>query len=754
MSTHPTQILLHTPSALRIEFLVNTGELILWWSPRAGTSFAAADRNFSNRDDHLCVFERIAFPGLTPGEFSSCTYDPYHCVVRYPHQHLHIAPSPDMAAVLVWADYPQSVEFKTGRYDDAAMRGPSVFVARHTEPSYAFEFAAAWGAGDARFRMAPMREQWRAAYAALDLAAGQTLAIGAGIEGDDIAGRASALACADRDETLRRHAARVAAQTRAGRVEAAHAPEVTRLQDITRACLHSTIDDSGALRASIKAIYYLIWVRDAAFCFNYQAAAGWLHRHDAWCRLMMENRLELGEPGLPQGKVFGQLVSPTLGKFEEDGIYYAVWSVFTHWTQSGDDTWVSGRNLDMLKESMACIEAYIFDSKRGLFGSYFADETPACGARDQHWDYAIGKPGGPAHISYRGTPVLRSYDIYCNLLMHAAWTMLAAVSEPAAAAEYERKARDLWKRLEQFFAPGDGGLPPYGDLLLDDGSTVRCEPFGPARSVYVWALSLPIFAPVPGIDGIRRRLLEHLLRQPGGHWVNGICSVVASLDTFVCPEQLLIDAIELITSQSMTPGAYLPMGGAMPEKCDAPQGNIYHDIRPQAFAQSSWLAALANLGVRRLHHGLAVRATRYLRAISDYAWQGRSISFEFTGVNGLPLLVINGTPCAHTLQLPEETLDRTENTVSLRSGGAHPCLVRSTARLERVAADKRTVTYSMSAHGATELVFAAQPRSCDVSDASGSPIVSSHAAHDGLHFITFTARGPVTVRAGISAEGG
>ncbi len=64
-----------------------------------------------------------------------------------------------------------------------------------------------------------------------------------------------------------------------------------------------------------------------------------------------------------------------------------------------------------------------------------------------------------------------------------------------------------------------------------------------------------------------------------------------------------------IKEQSNRPGKYLPMGGAMPEKIDIPDGLLYHDIRPQGFAIGSFLAAWSSLGVRRLPFGLAVRPT-------------------------------------------------------------------------------------------------------------------------------------------------
>ncbi|MCD8483290.1 MAG: hypothetical protein LR015_11880 [Verrucomicrobia bacterium] len=62
MPLHPAQIFMHNPQGLRVEFNIDLGRLIIWWSPLAGLSTAAHDRNFSNRDEHLEVFASIQLP--------------------------------------------------------------------------------------------------------------------------------------------------------------------------------------------------------------------------------------------------------------------------------------------------------------------------------------------------------------------------------------------------------------------------------------------------------------------------------------------------------------------------------------------------------------------------------------------------------------------------------------------------------------------------------------------------------------------
>ena len=61
----------------------------VWISPRAGESLDYRDRNFSCRDDHTRLFDRITLPGLSADEFVRCDYDAFHSVVHFREQRLH-----------------------------------------------------------------------------------------------------------------------------------------------------------------------------------------------------------------------------------------------------------------------------------------------------------------------------------------------------------------------------------------------------------------------------------------------------------------------------------------------------------------------------------------------------------------------------------------------------------------------------------------------------------------------------------------
>ncbi len=704
MGPHATQVFLHNPEALRVEVLLDRGELKLWWSPDAGVSSEACWRNFSNRDDHLCVFESIRIEGFRLEDFEYCDYDAYFARIRFATGMLEIATVPDAPVVLLGADRPFAVAVATGRYDSRWAFSETAWEIRRVEPAGEFAFVAAVTPGAGKLLHQPIHEPWRRWFSRAEVRAGGVLAIGAGRAGVPILERVTELAAKPLAWTAENTRAQVAADLVDGLPQFTIDGVLANIYGSSRRSLHSAIDRSGAIRAAFKEIYYLIWLRDGAFCFNYQAASGWMHRHAEWCDFVCANPLEVHEPGVPPGRAFGQLVSRTYGKLEEDGIYYAVWSVFTQFVQGGR---VASGQVAVLEEAMRWVEGYIFDSDRGLFGQHFADESPVGRSRDAGWDGAIGKPGGEPGIALDGRPIWRSYDCYINLLMFGAYGMLAALPDCSQPAGYRAKASALWEQVGAFL--GGEGLPPYGELLLEDGSRVIAPPYRPSRSVYVWAFCLPGLAPIPGIDAIRWRLLQDVMAQPQGHWINGIAALVASLDTLVCGEDRLVEVLEVLAAQAERPGRFLPMGGAMPEKFDAVDGVYWDDIRPQAFAQSAFLAACTNLGVRRLPFGLAVRPTRTLKRLESYAWGESRIDFVLTSLLDARALLVNGEKVEGTLQIPDGLLRPGLNEIAHVEGGDGPCWVRSTVRLLGVRSQGGLRAYELEAFGLSEVVFDCDP---------------------------------------------
>lgn len=743
---HPTQIFLSNPQALRVEYLLDESRLILWWSPLAGRSTDCLDRNYSSRDAHLDVFASITFEGCGVGEFIACDYDPYHCALRFRERVLHLALPVDRPAVLVWSDKAVVVDFVSHRFDEPVSQKPEGLLLRHKEPRHAFLFAASVGAGSGGFRHCHFAVPGQPTFSQVRLAAGQPLAIGVGLEREPVWERTRGLAAAGPDDLLRSTEAALAPVLAQGRTVSRRYPQLSDLRDGVVRGLHSMIDESGAFRASLKAIYYLLWVRDSGFSFAYQAAAGWPHKLPELCRLLLDNPNHVTDPGLPAGRMFGQLIHRKLGKLEEDGLYYVVWTLFTNWTQTGRSDFLTPADHALLDEALAWVERRTWDEERGLFGEFTADETPACGSRDAGWDYAIGKPVGDYCLRYEDRAVVRNYDVYFNTCMHSVYVMLAALRSDVA---YLSKAERLRPALTALLADRRDGIPCYGELLLEDGRRVRAPYWGPpaGASCCVWGLSMPNFVPLADWDSVHAAVLDALISKPEMHFINGINAAIAAADPWLYPEEKCLALHERLARETRRPGKYLPMGGAMPEKFGAPEGNLYHDIRPQGFAMGSWLAAWSGLGLRRLPYGLALRPTSAFERIENYPWvEGKSLRFVFgppPGSRGLALN-IDDEIVRGTLQVPEARL-RDGSTVRLTEDRPAPLLIRSSLKLDRVADAANARAYEGRAYGLTRLTFSSPPRMFELRDAENQKIPFAIQTGDGLWHLDFTSFGRVSL---------
>jgi len=742
--SHPTDIYFHNSDAMRAVFHLDTAELEIWWSPLAGESYGCEDRWYSSRDAHFTVFARISLPGCAREAFSNCEWDPFHSLLRFYHQRLHIRILPDEPVVILQGECSQEIELQSGRFDVLEEADAHGFYLSTKEPRHTFVSGAELGEGEGAFRHPYMIVPNYPRFTHAVLSAGQAIAIGCGLQDEaDLRGQLQSVVRLSSEELDTRMEDTLVPAIRQGAVETRD-QSLDAFHRLSKRSLYGAMDKSGTVRASLKAIYYLVWLRDGSFCYRYLSSSGWPHRLREWCRLVLENRTEVDLPGKGMAPVFAQMVHKRLGKLEEDGIYYAMLAHFMRSVQFPDGA-VTRPELEQLTESFELIHDYMFNEERGLYGSCFADETPTRDSRDYGWDYAMPKPGPVEMLVHHDKPVRRAFDLYMNLMMLETLQMLVA-TDAGRRDDWNARANRLWQHIEPFFGDLTDGLPTYGELLYEDGTREWSKPFEPCISMYPFSLGLPFFAPIPHVDTIRSRLFDRMMEDPGGHWVNGLGCVMSSLDTFVYSEEKIIRGLKLIERQSWVSGFYHPMPGAMPEKVDAPQGVIYHDIRPQAFAQACWIGAVANLVVRRMPFGLAVRPSSFVGAIRDYHWQDAVIDFECPPVEGLPLLTVDGVPMPHTLQLPSGPIDIGRHTIRLVEGGVAPVLARTTLRLEDVEAANGEVSFTGESFGFAEVTFLDAVHVLEISSEDGTTLPYDRYQDGRLVVIRFRQVGRVRVR--------
>ncbi len=715
-----TKLLMHNPNGLRIELNISTGNLDIWISPKAGESIDNFDRNFSNRDDHTSVFDKINFPKLDHQSYVRCDYDPFYSKIIYRNQVMHIATLYDYPAVLVWFDNPEAVDLKTDKQDKMIERTATSFIASHPDRGYEFAFAAGLGSGKGEFFKQLQIDEGRSVYARVNLDQKQFMVIAAELKEKNIPEMVKKITSQTANQLIAQSEKIIQEKTKFGHVLVNNDHQLQKLMDINKRIWVSMQDKSGSIRASIKEIYYLIWVRDGGMASAYVANTGWTEPVDIWTNYLLKNPTVI-EDEIPAGQFFGQLVGTPINKWEEDGLFYATLSAFMHWTQTGDTKYISGEYLQTLKDANKWLEEYCFDEKMGLFGRYYYCETPLMNSRGHNWDHAIGKYIDKWHPKkYKGVDIIRSYDIYINMLAYSTYRMLAAM-DPENAGEFLKKADIIEKNMQPFFSENE--MPNYGTLITLDGNQISAEGYGLDYNDYQWALSLTPFVPSYfDAKKIGGNLLD-TLRFEDSWFLAAFFCIHASLDNIYFDDHALMQAMNYMTKQSVKSGKVLPMAYAMLEKSGV-DVNAANVIRPQPFTMGPWFSSLTNMALRRLPFGIAIRNTKFINGIENYQYKKALIQYTYEGTGEISRILLNNKEIINTFQIPENMLSEGNNNLVVKREEAAKSLTRlASSNVSLISAENNgTIIYKIKGYGENFLTFTNMSGEVTVTDEKGKSV--------------------------------
>ncbi|TAH25740.1 MAG: hypothetical protein EAZ07_06090 [Cytophagales bacterium] len=736
-------VFLHSPAGLRIEYNLDRQLLQLWINPLSGKSIDYKDRNFSNRDDHTNVFDKITIPNIKLDDFDHCDYDAFHSKLYFKSgQVMHLLSHYEKPSVVLWFEKEEYVDFKSENSSVLTEATPTSFGISHTNRERNFTFVASIGTGKGQFQHQLEVEKGRSVYTRAHLSANQTLIISGELVSEQVMNFTKEIASLPLETLISQNEAKINIDLETGKIGVRNNPELQKLIDINKRYALSVQDKKGLMRSAIQYIYYLLWYRDNGMNVNHLSYSGWAGP------VQKSNPVLLANPNFskqyPNQKFYGQLLGGSISKWEEDGTFYAIWCAFTEWTQTGNTEHISGKNLETLESSMSWLEKYCFDEKQGLFGRYYYCESPLKNSRDEGWDNANGSPSQKWPAIYEKDSIVRAYDLYINLLNYSCYAMLSSVTIGEKADNYMLKAKKLEQKIGILF--GNDVLPSYGKLLTSTGKMVTSVPYGMDQTDYVWAMSLPPFFPNYDVqlENARWALYKNLRTKPEGYFFAGYCSVLRNMDPSLYPEDSLMAALQYLIPQSIRAGKYLVMPYAMPEIVDVKDGNPFHDVRPITFSIGPFTAALSNLGVRRLPYGLAVRGTKYLNKIEKYDYQGMQIDFTFDAQSKTNAVTIDGVLLSHSLQLPMNMMNN-KNPKILVSGNTfgitNTILISSTLILKEIKTIDNKISYIVEAKGANQLVFQNIKNKIQISNEKGEIITATETKNKQTTYLRFEGKG-------------
>jgi len=741
-----TLVLMHNRKGVRIEYNLNKKQLELWISPQAGKDHDYKIRNFSNRDDNTRLFDKINFPDLDLKDFKSCDYHPYHCVLNFNDQKLHIATLCDQPIVMVWFEKEGVIDFKSDKSDALLQKDSLLFSLSHGDRGLVFDFVARIAPDGGNFLHQYPTDEGRSIYTRAFMKPGKAIYIGGELKKENISSVIKNIASTELNNLLTDVTSKVDSAVSFGQIVLRDNPELQKLLDINKRTLHSMQDESGAIRASIQYIYYLIWVRDGGMLSSYLANSGWLEPLSTWTEYQLLNPTVTDEE--PKGRFFGQLVNGKITKWEEDGPFYAIWSAFTHWTQTGDRKFVSGEYLKVMEESVDWLERYCYDSNKKLFGRYHYCEAPLKDSKGFGWDHAVGNPSTKWPAKYQNEDIYRSYDLYMNLIAYSSYMMLSSMQTNSERIQfYAQKANDLKPGIREMYREND--LPAYGTLIGANNKEIQAPAYGMDITDYLWGLSLPYFFPdYENLPAYRAKLYSDMMVNTKDQFLAGYFAVINGLDIDNFSEDSILQAVEYAAKQCYRPGKYLPMPYTIVEMLDKTDGDPYHDIRPQGFSIGAWLGAMTNIAVRRTPFGLSVRNPKSIASIKKYQYKNALIDFEYKSSGTINKISINGKELLYSYQLPENMLSNDKNTVIVEMGSElnkNVELIYSTVQLQSVTSSDNKVTYEITCYADNMLCFRDLPSNVLIFDSLLKEIKFRKVIKDTYTYLIFDGVGQLMV---------
>ncbi|MFA9389627.1 MAG: hypothetical protein ACERKD_07455 [Prolixibacteraceae bacterium] len=742
MKYRETQILMQNRMGIRIEYTLDRGALELWISPQAGKSQSYVDRNWSNRDDHTSIFDRILIPGCDLSKFKYCDWDPFHSILYFEDQTLHIAQIYNQPAVLVWFEKEGLVDFKI--YGTEEERSEKSFIINHSSRERDFQSAAILGEGDGYFQQQMQLDKHRSIYTRAHMAPNQVLLIASELNEEKIGGLAQEWVKQPIEKILAQNEALIAKDLNTGKFILKDRIEMQKLLDKSRRVALSMQDFNGIMRSTNQYIYYLMWFRDGGMNTAHLAYSGWSKPAYDQISTTIQNPNFTNEK--PDEVFFGQMFAGPHTKWQEDGLFYNVWPAFSYWTQTGDKSLFSDKNLEVFDKAMQWLENRTFNEEKGLFGRYFYCETPMTGSRDDGWDNVTGAPTNKWGSEYEGKTIVRSYDNYINMLNYSVYIMLSSVhSNKDKAKEYYQKALDLEKNMKQFFEYNNV-LPSYGLLETQEGDFIEAKPYGMDIWDYVWGLSLPPFEinQPATYQALREQLRKDMTTTEVGYFHCVYFAALTAMDTELHSEDSIMAAMDKLVPMSSAPGKYLPMPYAVPEMFNISEENPFHDVRPLVYSIAPWLSAVTNLGLHRLPFGIAARGTKYLEQLENYEYKGALIDVHFDGSGSIANLTLNGKSIKHSLQIPENMLISGDNslTVSMQNNAlTKNSLVASTVQLKAISENETKVVFDIQAYGKNVLTFKNLSKKIKINSANGKRVKVDKSVLNGFTYFEFVGKG-------------
>ena len=645
-------------------------ELEFVYKPNALRRKEFTARNFSNRDNFTTLFRSATWPDLKLDWFKTFDYDPFHTrlgleIPSDARNKIEILNLADENAFVLTARQPLTLALRP--HQAFAKRDGLLWEHFEDRGEDIWSFVAFRSFEQSRFRVLDDGTH------VLQLVENDVVILGGEESRNQMEQTVTRLRGREFTELVSRNEATLATTLSRSRLTLTN-PDAQRVLDINRRIAWSGMDEGGACFGAINRIYHLIWVRDGSMTACHMALSGVPEFLRIWAPFLLANpsytRRDDGSV-IPE---FGQMVGSRWSKSEEDGIFYATWTAFTHFRVTGDDRLLSGPAMPLLLE---CIDRQLdkcWNESLGMMGSDTLGEDSLHSSPYYGYDIVNGSINHWRHsAAAEGPEVHRCHSLYhqVNTINLLSMALVLLEEQPGLAAPRANRYRALLARIRETlrtsFVTPDGQHLRSIFFTYTDGSSRWVEITGSIDFwEHCWALAQGPFSYdlVRQLKGVRFFIDAWPKKQDRSY---GFCPwnvMVRFLREHglgsPARAQLLADEVK----EALMLTTKYPMPGGLTEDHRAPE-----TWRALPFSAGSFTVAHSALVLAPLALGLGVRASSAADRLEAFSYRLSRIDAELVGAgDDLVSYELNGERFALCLQLPENRLKAGRNTLNITRG--------------------------------------------------------------------------------------
>jgi len=478
-------------------------------------------------------------------------------------------------------------------------------------------------------------------------------------------------------------------------------PDFQKVLDINHRIVYSGIDEGGACFGALNRIYYLMWVRDGSMTSSLMARAGNPELIKLWTPFLLNNpSITTNEDGtkIPE---FLQLVGTRWTRGEDDGIFYAVLSMFTYFNMTGQDDLLQGKEFSLLIEAIDRYLEKTWKTNKKMMISNTIGETPL--KSDPYFGYDVVN-GNYEHNSFHisqgkelamNASLYNQVNTYNIMIMAAELLAQRPMMDKGHAKKYLDVANEIKNTLRnRFYDKANDCLYSSIEFYTDgtEGTLSMKADDNPWEGS--WACSLGPFFPLPDLQLKTARIIYNtwpkITKQGYGYcpW-NTLSEELYEYGMSGLQYQLMLTA-EIKDANTLS--VKYPMPGALTE-----YNTQMESWRGLPFSAGSFFYSMGAQMICSLPDGIAVRASNNVDSILNFRYKLSSIQAFASGQGDVVVSYhLNGENIPVTLQIPEYKLLPGQNTLQVERGDDYSQfrIYGSTARLLGVSQEHNTIVYS------------------------------------------------------------